>query len=116
MGSGTITQPIVEQERSVSAPASWLRVCQPAVPGSGEAYKRRPREVVERRAEVGGGHTVAMIGVDNTTRRSEGSPARCAAATAKTLWVEELRGPLGSAVNAGGVVECGWSTAWWKAV
>jgi hypothetical protein len=33
--------------------------CPPAVPGKGEAYKRRPREVAERRAEVGGGHTVA---------------------------------------------------------
>jgi len=57
-----------------------------------------------------------MIGADSTTRRSEGPPARCAAATAKTLWVEELCGSLGSVVNAGGVAECGWSTAWWKAV
>jgi hypothetical protein len=30
--------------------------CQLAVPGSSEAYKRWSREVVERRAEVGGGH------------------------------------------------------------
>jgi hypothetical protein len=30
--------------------------CQFAVPGSSEAYKRWSREVVERRAEVGGGH------------------------------------------------------------
>ncbi len=36
-----------------------------------------------------------MIGADSTTRRSEGPPARCAAATAKTLWVEELCGSLG---------------------
>ena len=35
-----------------------------------------PRLVLERRAEVGGGHTVAMIGVDNLTRRSEGPLAR----------------------------------------
>jgi hypothetical protein len=33
---------------------------QPAAPGNGEAYKRKPREVAERRAEVGGGHTVAV--------------------------------------------------------
>lgn len=35
--------------------------CRPVVPGNGEAYKRSTREVVERRAEVGGG-IVAMIG------------------------------------------------------
>jgi hypothetical protein len=32
IGSGTITQPIVEQERSVSAPAVWAAGCRPAVP------------------------------------------------------------------------------------
>src|SRR4029077_19143958 len=31
--------------------------CRPAVLGSGEAYKRGSREVVERRTEVGGGHS-----------------------------------------------------------
>jgi len=40
-GSGTITQPITEQERSVSAPAGMAGGCQPAVPGKGELYKRR---------------------------------------------------------------------------
>ncbi len=89
IGSGTITQPTVEQERSVSAPAKWLRDCHLVVPGNSEAYKRSPREVVERQAEVGGG-IVAVIGVDNRTRGSEGPPAGCAIATAKTL---ESRSP-----------------------
>jgi hypothetical protein len=58
--------------------------CHPAVPGNGKAYKRSTREVVERRAEVGGG-VVALIGADNITRRSEGPPAGCATATAKII-------------------------------
>src|ERR1700683_2379325 len=57
-GSGTITQPIVEQERSVSTPASQAR----RVPPSGAPVTAKPisvtREVVERRAEVGGGNSV----------------------------------------------------------
>ena len=84
------------------------------MPGSSEAYKRSTREVVERRAEVGGG-IVAVIGVDNTTRRSEGPPAGCVIATAKTLWVEEPCESLGSVVNLCGVRECGRSTARGKA-
>jgi hypothetical protein len=75
-GSGTTTQPIAEQERSVSAPASVAPGCRPGVPGSGEAYNRRPREVVERRAEVGGGHSGSDDRRDNRTRRSEGPLAR----------------------------------------
>jgi hypothetical protein len=75
-GSGTTTQPIAEQERSVSAPASVAPACQPGVPGSGEAYNRRPWEVVERRAEVGGGHSGSDDRRDNRTRRSEGPLAR----------------------------------------
>ena len=75
-GSGTTTQPIAEQERSVSAPAFVAPGCRPGVPGSGEAYNRRPREVVERRAEVGGGHSGSDDRRDNRTRRSEGPLAR----------------------------------------
>src|SRR5262245_36015057 len=60
MGSGTATQPTTEQERSRLGTGTVAAGCHPAVPGKGEAYKRRPREVAERRAEVGGGHTVAM--------------------------------------------------------
>src|SRR6266542_4229432 len=75
-GSGTTTQPIAEQERSVSAPACVAPGCRPGVPGSGEAYNRRPREVVERRAEVGGGHSGSDDRRDNRTRRSEGPLAR----------------------------------------
>ena len=40
-GSGTITQPITEQERSVSVPAGTAAGGQPAVPGKAELYKRR---------------------------------------------------------------------------
>jgi hypothetical protein len=36
------------------------------------------REVPERRAEVGGGHTVAMMTKTTQLRRSEGPPAGCA--------------------------------------
>ncbi len=76
-GSGTRSRPGQEQERSVSAPA-WMAVsCQLAVPGSSEAYKPRG-EVAERRAEVGGGHTVAMRARTTQPRRSEGPPAGCA--------------------------------------
>jgi hypothetical protein len=54
-GSGTITQSITEQERSVSTPASLARRVLP----SGAPVTAKPisvaREVVERRAEVGGG-------------------------------------------------------------
>jgi hypothetical protein len=54
-GSGTITQPIVEQERSVSTPALQARW----VPSLGAPVTTKPisvaREVVEYRAEVGGG-------------------------------------------------------------
>jgi hypothetical protein len=56
MRSGTITQPIAEQERSVSAPAFTAAGCHPAVPRRGEAYKRRGRGAVnwwsaERKSE-----------------------------------------------------------------
>jgi hypothetical protein len=59
-GIGMITQPITERERSVSAPGDTAVGRQSTVPGKREAYKRLPREVVERRAEVGGGHMVAV--------------------------------------------------------
>src|SRR6266508_4023637 len=75
-GSGTTTQPIAEQERSVSAPAFVAPGCRPGVSGSGEASNRRPRGVVERRAEVGGGHSGSDDRRDNRIRRSEGSLAR----------------------------------------
>jgi hypothetical protein len=54
-GSGTITQPLVEQERSVSTPATRAR----RVPPSGAPVTTKPisvaRDMVEYRAEVGGG-------------------------------------------------------------
>jgi hypothetical protein len=50
---------------------------QPAMSGSGETYKQRTCEVVERRAEVGGGRS-SEEGWDNTTHPSEGPLARCA--------------------------------------
>ena len=66
-------------ERDPSRPRPRLAAgCQLAVPGSSEAYKRKTREGVERRAEVGGGHICSYEGVDNITRRSEGPLARCA--------------------------------------
>ena len=53
------------------------------------------REVAERRAEVGGGHTVAMIGVDNKTRRSEGPLARSATEQRPRHLPRSLAGRLG---------------------
>lgn len=79
---------------------------------------------VERKSEEG---VVAVIDVDNTTRRSEGPPARCAWLTGEGLrdcrerlfalvrLSENRVRALGSVVNAGGFVECDWSTAWGKA-
>jgi hypothetical protein len=79
---------------------------------------------VERKSEEG---VVAVIDVDNTTRRSEGPPARCAWLTGEGLrdcrerlfalvrLSENRVRALGSVVNTGGSVECGWSTAWGKA-
>lgn len=55
MGSGTITQPSTEQERSVSAPAGTAAGGQPAVTGKGELYKRRgaaKRGSAERKSAV----------------------------------------------------------------
>ena len=80
MGSRTITQPTMEQERSVSAPAWMAAVSQPAVPGNSQAY-RQQCEVVERRVEVGGGHPVALMTRTTQARRSDGPPARCALGT-----------------------------------
>ena len=77
MGSRTITQPTMEQERSVSALASMTAVGRPAVPSNSEAYKQRC-EVVERRAEVGGGHMVVVMVRTTQPHRSEGPPAGCA--------------------------------------
>jgi hypothetical protein len=76
-GSGTSSGPGQEQERSVSAPAGMAAGGQRAVPGSSEAYQQRC-EVVERRAEVGGGHTVALMARTTQPRRSEGPLAGCA--------------------------------------
>ena len=80
MEGGTVVQLITEQERSVSAPALWpqvaaLRCSVAAKPISGDPVKWWS---VERKSEEG---IVAVIDVDNTTRRSEGPPARCARPT-----------------------------------
>lgn len=96
-GSGTITQFIVEQERSVSAPVfSWHRAATPMCPVTANPISES-RELGERRAEVGGG-VVAMISVDNTTRCSEGPLARCASNPVKAQ-AEEPRRSLGPVVN-----------------
>ena len=124
---GTVVQLITEQEKSVSAPALWpqvaaLRCSVAAKPISGDPVKWWS---VERKSEEG---IVAVIGVDNTTRRSEGPPARCARPTGKgardcreRLFALEIRSPenrvrvLGLVANTGGFVECGGPTAWGKA-
>ena len=87
----------------------------PAVPGSGEAYKRWPGEVAERRAEVGGGHTVAGNGVDNTTRRSEGPPARCASLTGNGCGNARVATDPPTACDDDKPCK-GWPVTWWPAV
>ena len=66
---------------------------QPAMSGNGETYKQRPCEVVERRAEVGGGRS-SEEGWDNTTRRSEGPLARCAGRPKTTVGLPLVRAEL----------------------
>ena len=127
MEGGTVVQLITEQERSVSAPALWpqvadLRCSVAAKPISGDPVKWWS---VERKSEEG---IVAVIDVDNTTRRSEGPPARCARPTGEgceglpsTAIRPRLCSPenrvrvLGLVANTGGFVECGGPTAWGKA-
>ena len=77
MGGGACSWPGQEQERSVSAPAWMAASRQLAAPGSSHSYKQRC-EVAERRAEVGGGHTVVLMARTTQPRRSEGPPAGCA--------------------------------------
>ena len=71
LGSGTITQSTVDQERSVSTPAMQAQ----RRPSLGAPVTAKPisgtREVVERRAEVGGGRS-SDDRPDNITVRSEG--------------------------------------------
>ncbi len=71
MGSGTARQSITEQERSVSAPAGMVVGCQLAASGKSEPYKST-HEVGERRAEVGGGHKVAMTARTTEPARAKG--------------------------------------------
>ena len=77
-GIGTCAQSGTERGRSVSAPALTAPGCQPgalrevATPITGGPGKWWS---AERKSEEA---TVAMIGVDNITRRSEGPLARCA--------------------------------------
>ena len=100
IGIGTTAEFSTERERSVSAPA-FTALGLPAwgAPGSGDTYNRKYREVVECRAEVGGG-VVAMIGVDNITRRSEGPLARCAVKQrSRLVRAEEPRRSLGPIAN-----------------
>ncbi len=68
-----------------------------AKPISGSPVKWRS---AERKSEKG---VVAMIGVDNITRRSEGPLARCATATAKTRRGRGASRALGPVANPGGV-------------
>lgn len=126
MEGGTVVQLSTEQERSVSAPACWPQVavlwCSvAAIPISGDPVKWWS---VERKSEEG---VVAVIGVDNITRRSEGPPARCACLTGegcegllnairpRIRSSENRVRVLGFGANTGGFVECGGSTAWGKA-
>jgi hypothetical protein len=95
MGIGTITQSIVEQERSVSAPASdGSRVAVLECPAAAKPISGGPVKwwSVERRSEEA---VVAMIGADNITRRSEGPLVRCATATAKTFGSRSFAGRWG---------------------
>jgi hypothetical protein len=77
MEGGTVVQLITEQERSVSAPALWLRTAVPQCPVAAKPISGGPVKwwSVERKSEEG---VVAVIGVDNITRRSEGPLAGCA--------------------------------------
>ena len=99
-GIGTCAQFGMEREKSVSAPALTVPGL-PAwdAPGSGETYNRHNREVVERRAEVGGGHS-SDDGRDNITRPERRTSSQvCGHATAKATSAEEPRRSLGPAAN-----------------
>ena len=58
--------------------------CQPVTPGSGETYKQRSCEVVERRAEVGGGHS-SDDDWDNRTRSERRASSRVCSASWERL-------------------------------
>ncbi len=104
-GNGTITRPVTEQERSVSAPARWPRVATPRRPVEGEAYKQRC-EAAERRAKVGRGHIRSVDGEDSTTspERRASSRARVSSSDGRgiALWAMY---PLLSGIKANGLRE-----------
>ena len=116
-GIGTCAQFSTERERSVSAPASTA----PGLPAWGAPGAAKPITgstgkgwSAERKSEEA---VVAMIGVDNRTRRSEGPLARCAITQRpRPVSAEEPRRSLGPSANTPGRVECGRSTAWGRAV
>lgn len=74
---GTLTQSTDETGEIRLGTGGNVAGRQPAMSGSGETYKQRTCEVVERRAEVGGGRR-SKEGWDNTTHPSKGPLARCA--------------------------------------
>lgn len=75
-------------------------------PGKWWSAERKSEEVI-----------VAMIGVDNITRRSEGPLARWRSRNGQDRYaVEEPRRSLGPVANTPGKVECDRSTAWGRAV
>jgi hypothetical protein len=76
-GRGTYTQPTAKQERSVLTPAIRPQVASLWCPVKAKPISGGPVKgwSVERKSEEG---VVAVTGVDNTTRRSEGPLARCA--------------------------------------
>ena len=110
-----------------SSPFGVVALCHNVVAGKGEAYKQLVREVAERRAEVGAGHS-SDEWRNNRTRRSEGPVAGCAtrpeglraccdAIHPSTVW---WPGPCRNHVAWGvrqrvGSAECGRSTARGKA-
>ncbi len=101
IGIGTYAQFSTERERSVSAPAFTAPGCQSgalrevAIPITGSTGKWWS---AERKSEEA---VVAMIGVDNITRRSEGPLARCAIKQRPRLVrAEEPRRSLGPIANA----------------
>lgn len=66
-----------DPSRHRSSPVGVITLRHSVIPGSGEAYKQQDREVAERRAEVGAGHS-SDERRNNRTRRSEGPVAGCA--------------------------------------
>ena len=138
VGGAERAHSLLRNRRGPSRPGNARAAgCHPAVPGRGDAYKQRPCEVAERRAEVGGGHS-SEEGRDNITRpermassqvgvpvdqgwrnchRASYPPGGIAFGLFTRLWMP--RGStqaLGQLANPVGSGECLWPTARGRAV